>query len=173
MYRILEGITRMMAPVLSFTAEEIWSFMPGEREASVHLAEFPGFEESLIDKALEEKYDRLLSVRSDVAKVLEQARSEKTIGHSLDAKVEICAEGTLGVLLREEAQQLADLFIVSQVVVCDSLTEGSTGENLPEMKTRVSKAEGGKCSRCWNYATTVGKSEEHAELCHRCLQALA
>ena len=173
MYRILDAITRMMAPVLSFTADEIWGFLPGEREDSVHLADFPSFTSSLIDAALEAKYERLLTVRSDVAKVLELARAEKTIGHSLDARVEIVATGDMGLLLKSEAEQLASLFIVSQVEVCDCLDEGSNGENLPELKIRVSKADGEKCSRCWNYATSVGQIEEHPKICHRCIQALA
>ncbi len=173
MYRILEALTRMMAPVLSFTAEEIWSYMPGEREASVHLAEFPRFENSLIDIALEEKYSRLLAVRSDVAKVLELARAEKTIGHSLDACVEVSADGDLGRLLQEEAEQLANLFIVSQVEVTDKLEDGRAGESLPELRIRVSKAKGEKCERCWNYATTVGEDTTHTGICHRCLDALS
>jgi isoleucyl-tRNA synthetase len=173
MYRILDALTRMMAPVLSFTAEEIWGFLPGEREVSVHLAEFPNFAASLIDVALEEKYEQLLTVRGDIAKVLEQARSEKTIGHSLDARVELAADGDLGLLLKSEADQLAQLLIVSQVEVSDSLPEGSAGESLPGLRIRVRKADGEKCSRCWNYATTIGESDTHPEICHRCLQALA
>ncbi len=173
MYRILEALTRMMAPVLSFTAEEIWGFMPGEREESIHLAEFPSFEDSLIDNALEEKYERILAVRSDVAKVLELARAEKIIGHSLDARVELAADGDLADLLKQESAQLASLLIVSQVEVTDSLANATTGENLPELKIRVSKADGEKCSRCWNYATTVGEHDDHPEICHRCLQAIA
>ncbi|MDG5469698.1 isoleucine--tRNA ligase [Deltaproteobacteria bacterium IMCC39524] len=173
MYRILDALTRMMAPVLSFTAEEIWEFIPGEREESVHLAEFPSFEDSLIDNALEEKYERILAVRSDVAKVLELARAEKIIGHSLDARVELAADGALADLLKQESAQLACLLIVSQVEVTDSLENATTGENLPGLKIRVSKADGEKCSRCWNYATTVGDHDDHPEICHRCLQALA
>ena len=122
---------------------------------------------------LEAKYDRLLAVRSDVAKVLELARAEKTIGHSLDARVELSANGDLGALLQNEAGQLASLLIVSQVDLCDGLENCATGENLPELQIRVSKATGVKCSRCWNYATSVGQHAEHPEICHRCLEALA
>jgi isoleucyl-tRNA synthetase len=172
MYRILDAITRMMAPVLSFTSEEIWGFLPGERGASVHLADFPLFANSLIDARLEKKYDRLLAVRGDVAKVLEQARTIKAIGHSLDARVELAADGDLAALLESEADQLASLFIVSQVAVSTSLDNSSSGESLPGLKIRVSKADGEKCSRCWNYATTIGTSDEHPEICHRCIRAL-
>jgi isoleucyl-tRNA synthetase len=172
MYRILDALTRMMAPVLSFTAEEIWGHMPGEREKSVHLAGFPTFEASLVDAELEEKYTRLLTVRSDVAKVLEGARAEKVIGHSLDARVELAADSQLATLLKAEAEQLESLFIVSQVAVSDALDGGDKGESLPELTIKVSKAEGDKCSRCWNYATSVGEDEGHPEICHRCLAAL-
>ena len=127
----------------------------------------------LIDAELEAKYDRLLAVRSDVAKVLELARASKTIGHSLDARVELAAGGDLGALLASEAGQLAGLFIVSQVELCDSLENGVAGENLPELQIRVSKAAGEKCARCWNYATSVGDATEHPEICHRCLEALS
>ena len=171
MYRILDTLTRIMAPVLSFTSEEIWSFLPGEREESVHLAGFPEFEQSLIDPELEAKYEQLLALRSDVAKILENARVEKLIGHSLDAHVELAAEGDLATLLDEMADELAALFIVSQVTVTKDL-EGMPGEKLPELKVRVSKASGEKCSRCWNYATSVGQDNEHPEICSRCLQAL-
>ena len=172
LYRILDALTRMMAPVLSFTSEEIWGFLPGEREASVHLADFPSFSSSLIDATLEAKYERLLAIRSDVAKVLERARAEKTIGHSLDARVELAAEGDLAELLKSEEAQLAGLLIVSQVELCENLNDASSGEKLPELKIRVSKAMGEKCSRCWNYATTVGANADHPGICHRCLQAL-
>jgi len=173
MYRILDALTRMTAPVLSFTADEIWGFLPGEREASVHLAEFPDCAASLVDHELEAKYDRLLAVRSDVAKVLETARTQKIIGHSLDARVELAGGDGLGTMLRDEAEQLASLLIVSEVAVCDHLDNSTCGEALPGLRIRVSKASGEKCARCWNYATSVGDHDAHPEICHRCLEALA
>jgi isoleucyl-tRNA synthetase len=172
MYRILDALTRMMAPVLSFTAEEIWSFMPGQYEESVHLANFPSFESALVDPALEAKYEKLLALRSDVAKVLETARTDKLIGHSLDACVELAGEGPLGELLRESADQLTDLFIVSQAMVREELADGVQGENFPGLRIRVSKAQGQKCSRCWNYSPSVGESSQHPEACARCIEAL-
>ena len=173
MYLILEALTRMMAPVLSFTAEEIWGFLPGEREESVHLSAFPAFDMSLVNSELEAKYDLLIAVRGDVAKVLELARVEKTIGHSLDARVELAAHGDLGDLLSKEADQLASIFIVSQVAVKNRVEQGIRGENLADLEIRVTKAEGSKCSRCWNYATTVGEDSDHPQICTRCLDALS
>ena len=172
MYRILDTLIRIMAPVLSFTTEEIWGCMPGEREESVHLADFPDFENSLVDPALEEKYEQLLTLRSDVAKVLEQARTDKLIGHSLDARVELASSCELGKLLDANTDQLPALFIVSQTDVTAELPDGVPGENFPELRIRVSKAAGQKCSRCWNYSTTVGENAEHPEACARCREAL-
>jgi isoleucyl-tRNA synthetase len=172
MYRILDALTRMMAPVLSFTSEEIWGHLPGEREKSVHLAGFPDFETSLVDPALEQKYEQLLAIRGDVSKVLEQARADKLIGHPLDARVELAASGKVGELLTAEAEQLAALFIVSQTAVTDDLQDGSSGEAIPELRIRVSKAEGIKCSRCWNYSTSVGDNDAHPDVCESCRQAL-
>jgi isoleucyl-tRNA synthetase len=174
MYRILDTLTRLIAPVLSFTAEEIWSFLPGEREASVHLAGFPEQDQRLIDSDLEATYARLLELRSDVAKALEVARTDKLIGHSLDARVTLCApQGELRQLLQAQADQLAALLIVSQVELADELSDASCGENLKQLQIRVAKADGAKCSRCWNYATSVGENEAHPELCHRCQAALS
>jgi len=173
MFRILDCVTRLIAPVLSFTADEIWAFMPGERPENVHLADFVRFDRSYRDPALEERYDRLLDIRSDVSKVLEMARNDKVVGHSLDARVLLSVPaGACRELLETYREQLASLFIVSQVELVDDLPDAKQGENQPELKVRVEKAQGGKCDRCWNYATSVGDSADHPELCHRCVAVL-
>ena len=175
MYRILEGLTRLIAPVLSFTADEIWWCLPGEREASVHLASFPKIETSLLDAALEARYEQLLMVRSDVSKVLEVARIAKSIGHSLDARVTIYAPaGPWRDLLATYCDDLATLFIVSQVVLADIAPSGGVaGEELKELVILVEKANGDKCERCWNYSTSVGASAAHPALCPRCEAAIS
>ena len=115
MYAILDTLTRLMAPVLSFTADEIWGYLPGEREASVHLARFPQLGVELVDPALEARFDQLLAVRGEVSKLLEQARAAKLIGSGLEAKVTLAAPaGPLRDLLQAERDELATLFIVSQ-----------------------------------------------------------
>ena len=173
MYRILDALTRLIAPVLSFTAEEIWAELPGEREASVHLAGFPRFESSLQDAALEARYEQLLAVRSEVAKALELARNEKRIGHSLDARVLIEAPaGEWRELLERYRDELATLFIVSQAELTEGLDGAVAGEQIPGLKVRVEKAQGEKCERCWNYVTSVGEDAEHPTVCHRCREAL-
>jgi isoleucyl-tRNA synthetase len=173
MYRILDALTRLIAPVLSFTADEIWWAMPGEREPSVHLARFPRFETSLLDAELEARYERLLAARSDVAKALELARNEKLIGSSLEARVLIAPPaGEWRDLLERYAAELPTLFIVSQAELVDALAEGVDGEAVPGLKVGVEKARGEKCERCWTYAETVGESDAHPTVCHRCREAL-
>ncbi len=173
MYRILDALTRLIAPVLSFTAEEIWGVLPGEREESVHLARFPRFDSSLLDAALNGRYEKLLAVRSDVSKALELARNAKLIGHSLDARVLLEAPaGQWQELLEGYRDELAALFIVSQVELAEGLDDAVAGEEVSGLKIRIEKAQGEKCERCWNYATTVGENGAHPTICHRCSAAL-
>ena len=173
-YRILDALTRLIAPVLSFTADEIWVELPGEREESVHLAGFPRFETALLDAELESRYEKLLAVRSDVSKALELARNDKLIGHSLDARVILEAPaGEWRQLLERHRDDLATLFIVSQAELAEGLEAAVAGEEVKGLRIRVEKAAGEKCERCWNYATTVGESDAHPSVCHRCREALA
>ncbi len=173
MYRILDALTRLIAPVLSFTSDEIWGHLPGEREASVHMTAFPRFETSLLDPELEARYEKLLAVRSDVSKALELARTGKLVGHSLDALVRIeVPAGEWQALLEQYRDQLATLFIVSQVELTEGLTEAVEGEEIPGLKVQITKAQGDKCERCWNYDTTVGENDDHPSVCQRCREAI-
>jgi isoleucyl-tRNA synthetase len=173
MYHILENLTRLIAPVLSFTADEIWQHLPGEREQSVHLASFPKLHPDWRSEELEERYQKLLAIRSDVSKALELARGEKTIGHSLDARVTLAASDEVSKkLLTDYRDELATLFIVSQVELVDSLETGVDGEEVKGLKVAVAKANGEKCERCWNYAESVGQSSDHPSICDRCETAL-
>jgi len=174
MYMIIDSLTRIIAPVLTFTADEIWWQIPGEREESVHLASFPRFESKLRDTELEDRYKKLIAIRSDVTKALEQARSQKVIGHSLDARVSLAAEaGEIKDLIDQYRDQLATLFIVSQAEVVDKLgADAYKGEEVEGLTIAVAKAEGEKCERCWNYATTVGEDDQHPTVCDKCRAAL-
>jgi len=173
MYKVLDALTRLIAPVLSFTADEIWVELPGQREESVHLASFPRFETKYLDTQLEERYADLLKIRSDVSKALEVARNEKLIGHSLDARVVLAAPaGPWAELLNSYRDELATLFIVSQAELVESLSEGMDGEEVPGLRVLIAKAQGEKCERCWNYATSVGENTAHSSICHRCVAAL-
>ncbi len=173
MYRILDALTRLIAPVLSFTADEIWQNLPGTREESVHLAGFPRFEASLVDPELEARYEKILKVRADVSKALELARNEKRIGHSLEARVRIAAPAEIKDLLQTYEKELATLFIVSQVELADALPDGVAGEYVPGLAVAVAPAAGEKCERCWTYATSVGQWDAHPSVCHRCREALS
>jgi isoleucyl-tRNA synthetase len=173
MFRIVDALTRLIAPVLSFTADEIWENLPGKREESVHLAGFPRFEAQLLSEALEARYEKLLKVRADVAKALELARNNKAIGSSLEARVLIEAPaGEWRQLLEEYQDELATLFIVSQAVLADGLDDFVSGEEVAGLKIRVESAAGVKCDRCWTYAETVGENAAHPCICRRCVEAL-
>jgi len=168
MFLLLEGITRLMAPVLSFTADEVWSYLPrrGGEAGSVHLAEFPQVDETVLDEALGERWERLLGVRDEVLKVLEAARQRKLIGNALEAKVEILAGHALLPFLRGYAKDLPTIFIVSAV----DLKPAPAGS--PELSVVVHRAPGKKCERCWVYRESVGQSAEYPTVCDRCVAVL-
>jgi isoleucyl-tRNA synthetase len=173
-YRIASALTRLAAPIMAFTAEEVWKHLPHEPAdpESVHLAVFPvgeGFETGLRPAALN-TWERLLALRSEVLSALERARQEKRIAGSLEAKVVLHADGDLGRLLERYRSSLPALFIVSQVqVVPNSRPEGSEDASA---RVTVERADGAKCERCWNYSTLVGSSSDYPTLCERCLAAL-
>ncbi|RME41780.1 MAG: isoleucine--tRNA ligase, partial [Deltaproteobacteria bacterium] len=174
MWRILDVITRLIAPVLSFTAEEIWQHMPGDKEESVHLALFPDELADLRDPELEKRYEQILKLRSAVSKALEEARNAKVIGHSLDARVRLLApEGPWRDLATRYKQEWPTLLIVSQVELVDSLEGGTVSEEIEGLRIEVTRAEGDKCPRCWNYSTGIGQDSSHPELCPRCSDALS
>jgi isoleucyl-tRNA synthetase len=168
LYDILDTLVRLMAPILSFMAEEVWSHLPGDgRAASPLLAGFPA--ETGRDEALAARWDRLLSVRTAVTKALEDARQADRIGHSLDARVVLEGADALRRLLDEAAPTLPALFIVSQVEFGRGLGTDAVSPLLPELKVRVERARGAKCERCWNYNEHVGSDATHPGLCDRCL----
>ena len=175
MYKLLSDLVRLIAPVLSFTAEEIWQYMPGDpskRELSVQLEEFPEVNNEYIDNELEERYQRILDVRYEVSRALERARADKAIGHSLDARVDLYVDQDLYDFLKPMEQELPFLFITSQVRVNPPGTaagpDAVQGEELKNLSVVVGQAEGQKCERCWNYSTTVGTLAEHPAICKRC-----
>jgi isoleucyl-tRNA synthetase len=166
-YRINYALVRLLAPLLAFTTEEVWSYIPRRRgePGSVHLTFFPepgelseGIPEA--SRARQEDWTRLMDVRSAVLAVLEQARQKKEIGAGLEAKVILSANGSVAPLLERYRAELPDLFIVSQV----ALEPGSE-----ELKVAVQRADGSKCERCWKYTTDVGSHPEiHRAICAEC-----
>jgi isoleucyl-tRNA synthetase len=164
LYEIIDRFARLLAPVLAFTADEIWENLPGEREASVHMAEFPAVEEREGDKELLATWERLFDIRSAVQKALEEKRGEKIIGASLEAKVTIRASGDALELLKGYEEQLPAIFIVSQV----ALERG----DADELKIEVAHADGAKCERCWNWSETVGHDANYPTLDARCVRQI-
>ncbi len=170
-YRILKTLTQLMAPVLSFTAEEVWQHLPGQKEESIFLSDFPEVEDRFEDKELEARWTRLIEVREVVNKALEIKRVERLIGNSLEAKVTVYAAGERFEILNSYRDFLPTLFIVSQADVKEykELPEGViTDEELPEVAVMVEHADGEKCPRCWNWSPAVTKQN----LCDRCYKVL-
>lgn len=174
MYEIMLDLVVMIAPVLSFTMEEVWQFMkkPASMPESVFMMPWPECKEEYIDEALESKWDNFIEIRSEITRVLEGARRAKTIGHSLDAKVELHATGEALAILRSVEGDLATLLIVSQAKLVEGLACGVEATGREDLKVTVQAAEGEKCERCWIYSDTVGKDAEHPTVCARCAAAL-
>lgn len=170
MYLILDALVRMVAPVLSFTAEEVWAEMPGTRESSVHLAQFPALAPEVKDEALAQRYDKIIKIRSEVSKALELARVKKVIGHSLDAAVAIKASGDTEAFLKEFAGELAQIFIVSKAELAAEV--GGEVYHAEGLEVGVTAAPGQKCERCWCYDEQIGQDSEHPTLCPKCLAAV-
>jgi isoleucyl-tRNA synthetase len=168
MYTIADGLSRLVAPILPVTADEMWRHLPGRREDSVHLAEFPARAslEPLIDAELVARWQRLIAVRDEVNRALEAARQEKTIGNSLGARVSLQASGATAALLAQNRTDLPMLFIVSQV----ELEERNADDGL---HVTVTRAEGEKCARCWRTVEAVSTAPGTEGLCDRCQEAIA
>lgn len=173
LFDILVALTKLMAPVLSFTADEIWRMLPetvrkDSNAGSVHLAMFPEIDPSWVDQKLAERWDQLLEVRTAVQAALEAKRRDKVIGAPLEARVVIDARPGWYDLLKGYGQDLAGFFIVSDVAV-------QPVQDLPEspgFTITVEKATGAKCERCWNYRPAVGTYPDHPTLCDRCVEAV-
>ena len=176
-YKISSALIRLAAPILVFTAEEIWKYLPkssGE-PSSVHITLFPEEAELRTGIAASQTntWELLAKVRAEVLKALETARNEKKINSGLEAKVLLGADLELKAKLKAQIAHLPGLFIVSQV---DFLTAGAgdfKSEAVPSLSVTVQKADGAKCDRCWNYSTHVGENSRYPTVCERCTAALA
>ena len=160
LYDIVHQFSRLIAPILVFTADEIWENIPGAlaEAQSVHLTEFPAYDESLSNADLLARYERLFELRGTVTKALEDARNAKLIGAGLEAKITITADAQTKAFLESFGADLRFLFIVSQI----TLQEGA------ELGVNVEKADGSKCERCWHYTTDVGLDARYPGACQRC-----
>jgi len=173
LYTIAQALMRLLVPILAFTSEEIYSYMPKKDDApvSVQLLDMPKPDTSCYDEALEEKWEQILEAREIVSKELENARKDKTIGHSLDAQVELYPDGELYAILKTVEKDLANIFIVSQAYL-HSPDENKELRSEARLAAVVSQAKGEKCERCWIYSETVGEDSEHTSLCSRCASVM-
>ena len=173
LFDVVVALTKLMAPILSFTSEEIWRMLPeaartGPNRISVHLSSFPEVNAKWIDLELGSRWERLLEVRVAAQAALEEQRREKIIGAPLEAGIQIEANPEKFGLLKQYEQVLPSLFIVSQV----ELKEVHNLPLKPDFRVLVFKAKGNKCERCWNYREAVGQDAAHPTLCDRCLEAI-
>ena len=174
LYRIADALSRLLAPILAFTADEIWENLPraggdAVREPSVHIALFPAASGER-DIELLARWTQLFEVRDIVLRALEEARIGKLIGSSLEASVSLAVDQQIYQLLQHYRDELRYIFIVSQVDVALAAEGEAPAGGL---SVRVERARGEKCERCWNYSTRVGESSRYPTACERCTVALA
>ncbi|MGN0509480.1 MAG: class I tRNA ligase family protein, partial [Ruminococcus sp.] len=165
-YIILNAMTRMIAPILAYTSDEIWKYMPhssSEKAEHVIYNEMPEKVDITIDDDFMAFWDEIHELRDDVKKSLETFIKDKTIKSSLEAKVTLAASGDKLAFLKKAENELATAFIVSEVEIV---------ENSSELEIKIEKAEGEKCERCWVISKTVGENSEHPTLCSRCCENL-
>lgn len=170
MYEILQALVKILAPMACFTAEEIWKFMPHkseENKESVMLSYYPEVNKNYENKEIEEKWNKIIKIKELVSKKLEEARADKVIGHSLNAKVTLYADDVEYEFLLENKNLLMTVFIVSGLEV-----EKNERKDEEKIGVKVEVADGEKCERCWMYSTTVGDDKENPSICHRCSEAL-
>ncbi len=146
--------------------------MPPQQEESVHLSQFPPLLPENRDDSLVERWDRIMKVRSEVSKALEQARVQKVIGHSLDAAVALAAPEDLAGFLKGYAAELKSIFIVSKVSLVDAVDATYEAESIPGLKIQVTAAPGAKCERCWGYDEELGTDSAYPGICPKCTAAM-
>ena len=176
LYRTLDAIARLMAPILPFTADEIWQFMPASngKEFNIHLTLLPEVNSNFRDDALADRWNFMLKVRGEATKALEEARAQKLIGHPLDAAVTISAKDDAYDKLQPFAADLRSLLIVSQAIIVkdEDLENAFLSDDIEGLMIGVTQAPGAKCERCWVHDTTVGSHSDHPSICRRCKDAL-
>jgi isoleucyl-tRNA synthetase len=178
LWYIAEALVRWMAPVMSFTADEIWNALPGKRAKYVFTEEwFDGLFGMTADESMNDAYwADLLKVRGEVNKIIEQARAEKRIGGALEASVTLYADADLAAKLMALGDELRFVLLTSGAQVADyalATDEAQQSELLKGLKIALHKAEGEKCPRCWHYATDIGQNADHPDICGRCVTNVA
>ena len=173
LYEICVALAQVLTPILSFTSEEVWKYLPKEdKELSIQLSGWPVVNADAINEALEAKWDNILAVRGEVTKKLEEKRASKEIGKALDAQVILYAEGETMELLQQMADQLATIFIVSQVTVkpmSEAPADAYVSEDVKGLAVEIAPAAGTACERCWIHSEELDKNG----LCPRCAAVMA
>lgn len=174
-YIILDAITRLLAPILAFTSEEIWKYMPHSAKDDKNSVLF-NLMPQLIDIEVTEEFtklwDNINEIREDVKKALEIARADKIIGSSLEAKVTLYCDGDLYDFVSSIKNNLKEVFIVSQVDVKNEGKGNYIDENVKGLSITISHADGEKCERCWSFSNTVGNNSTNENICSRCASIL-
>ncbi|TKB27716.1 isoleucine--tRNA ligase [Desulfopila sp. IMCC35006] len=183
LYTILDGLLRLMSPILCFTAAEAWDALHGLAEngpvddRSIYFAQFPPEEKIEVDSLMMDKWAKLIKVRSEITKALEIARRDKVIGHPLEAEVLVKAEGEFAQFLKNEWKTVKEISIISELsdLSADMVLSGVrfSSEEIPGFVIQVQPAPGEKCLRCWLRSKTVGQNAAHPEICSRCADVLA
>ena len=178
LWYIVEALVRWMAPIMSFTADEIWGYLPGKRSQYVFTEEwFDGLFALDASEPMNDAYwDELLKVRGEVNKVLEQARADKQIGGALEASVTLYADAELAAKLNSLGDELRFVLLTSGAQVAElaqAPAEAQQSETVKGLKIGLHKAAGDKCPRCWHYTTDIGQNAEHADICGRCVTNVA
>ena len=180
LFEVLSVLTRLMAPVLSFTSEEVWGYVTAKGKGagakgddSVFFASFPEVQERFLNSELEERWKRLLALRNEVNKALELKRAEKFIGNSLEAKVKIFLPEEYRSLAESYTDFLPAFFLVSTLELTrESLSDAYEGTDIQGLQVLVERATGSKCQRCWNWSESVGGFEESPDICGKCHSVL-
>ena len=170
MYIILDAVTKMIAPILAFTSEEIWKHMPHKSTddtTSVIFNDMPKVTEIEVTEEFTNKWNNIYKIREDVKKALEIKRADKVIGSSLEANVKLYCDAELYDFAESVKSELPALFIVSAVSVANE-GEGEFKGDCEGLSVTVETATGSKCERCWCYSETVGENDAHPTLCSRC-----
>ncbi len=176
LFEIATTLVRSMAPILAFTAEEVWEHLPafpGKKE-SVHLELLPEPVAAYEDASIEEQWEQILDVRAEVNRALELTRKNKKVGHSLDAEITLGVSGPLMEHLRGYEDMLSRVFIVSRVILAgpESLDSAIEAVDIPGLLIQVKPASAKKCARCWIHDETVGADSNQPEICSRCVEEL-
>ncbi len=173
--KLLDALVRLSAPILSFTAEEVWDHMPSAKAEfdSVHMASLPLPDQTLLDTELAQRWERLLLLRGEVNKALDIARKDKVVGNSLMAKLTLACDQDTAAFITDNQAALVEITMVSGLELSDGLSEPTlVSEEVEDLSILVEPTEAAKCPRCWMHPGTVGADPEHPELCGRCAEVV-